>query len=312
MTWSDGLGTTLTLAGRGRDLLTPEDGARPIVMSAQRVDVTVTPERKVARLAVHDCLDGDVREVTELVGLKAMSGFRTAVAERVPDLVEARTPLSLLVDDTPGATLISGFAFSRWTDVDLMLDVSRTQGHVRRMEGICTGFMPGSSGLAPDGTARWNHRTRRVRPLAEDPDPWAWHNVPTITEVSMRRMRRIDVWQEDGRLRIDAMFQDSSTTPDGGRDAVHEYSLAATAGLGSGELLEVLAVPRVLPYAECPLATLQVDRLVGVPLEGLRAAVLERLPGTAGCTHLNDALRALADVPHLATLLEPDNERPHQ
>jgi hypothetical protein len=31
--------------------------------------------------------------------------------------------------------------------------------------------------------------------------------------------------------------------------------------------------------------------------------VLETLPSTLGCTHLNDVLRALADVPELAGLL---------
>jgi hypothetical protein len=39
-------------------------------------------------------------------------------------------------------------------------------------------------------------------------------------------------------------------------------------------------------------------------LADLRQLVLERLRGTAGCTHLNDALRALAEVPHLVALLE--------
>ena len=58
-------------------------------------------------------------------------------------------------------------------------------------------------------------------------------------------------------------------------------------------------VPRVLPYDECPLAVRNVAALAGLPLSELRGAVLERLRGPLGCTHLNDMLRALADVPVL-------------
>jgi hypothetical protein len=95
------------------------------------------------------------------------------------------------------------------------------------------------------------------------------------------------------------MFQDSSTRPEGGRIAVHEYTLTATADPESMTLAGVVGVPRVLPYPECPLAVRLVDALVGAPLADLRSVVLERLPGVAGSTHLNDALRALADVPDL-------------
>jgi hypothetical protein len=44
-------------------------------------------------------------------------------------------------------------------------------------------------------------------------------------------------------------------------------------------------------------------------VEDFRDSVLEVLPGTMGCTHLNDVLRALADVPALARHMEPA-ERP--
>ena len=41
------------------------------------------------------------------------------------------------------------------------------------------------------------------------------------------------------------------------------------------------------------------DVLLDTPLPELRDKVLAELKGTAGCTHLNDALRALAEVPVL-------------
>jgi hypothetical protein len=118
----------------------------------------------------------------------------------------------------------------------------------------------------------------------------------------MRRARRIDV-RFDTRIVIDAAFQDSATMPAGGRAVVHEYRLSATADPQSLRLLSIEAEPRVLPFVECPGATANLSRLLGTPLTELREKVLVELRGTAGCTHLNDALRALADVPALTHYL---------
>jgi hypothetical protein len=43
--------------------------------------------------------------------------------------------------------------------------------------------------------------------------------------------------------------------------------------------------------------------MVNQRIGDFRNSVLEILPGTLGCTHLNDVLRALADVPVLAQRL---------
>jgi hypothetical protein len=59
----------------------------------------------------------------------------------------------------------------------------------------------------------------------------------------------------------------------------------------------------VLPFIECPGAVTNAAKLVGTPLPLIREAVLRDLRGTAGCTHLNDALRALAEVPKLVEQL---------
>jgi hypothetical protein len=56
----------------------------------------------------------------------------------------------------------------------------------------------------------------------------------------------------------------------------------------------------VLPYRECPLAANELDRIIGLPLADFRMAIPSVLRGTLGCTHLNDVLRALSDVPTLA------------
>jgi hypothetical protein len=99
------------------------------------------------------------------------------------------------------------------------------------------------------------------------------------------------------------MFQDSATVPSGGRVAVHEYEVHLRAAPGTFEVLELEAVPRVLPFGECPAAVTRIGQLVGTPLGDLRDEVLARLKTTEGCTHLNDQLRALAEVPALVAHL---------
>src|SRR3546814_3531281 len=184
--------------------------------------------------------------------------------------------------------------------VDELLGPPALRKQRRVMTGIGTGFQPGSGGLAPDGTSRWTHRTRAVEEFDATEDPLGWHAVAEQTAVSMRRSRRIDVAIEGDAILVDSFFQDSSTLPEGGRKAVHEYTLTAEVDLATRTLQVITPVAQVLPYAECPLAVRNVDVLLGLPLRELRPAVLERLKGTAGCTHLNDALRALADVHVLA------------
>lgn len=298
MTWSDGFGSTLTLDGRGRDLVTPEAG-EPRTVADERLRITVRPDNVLAGIEAEPVRP----ELAALVGTRSGSGFRTRMAELLPAGRDDGSPTNLMLDDTPGATLISGFAFSRWQRMEDLIPVGSPL-RARNMTGICTGFAPGSSSLAPDGTSRWTHRTRSIAPLDSSEDPWAWHPIRSVTEVSMRRARRIDVRRDGEVLVVDAMFQDSATTPDGGRDAVHEYTLSATIDVATSTLSEIEAVPRVLPYVECPLASLNLGAVVGTPVEQLRSVVLERLAGVAGCTHLNDAVRALADVPHLITLLD--------
>ncbi|MDR7167344.1 hypothetical protein J2W56_001062 [Nocardia kruczakiae] len=304
MTWPGGLGTELLLRGRGRDLRTisggSDGGPAAEVLSVETMEVVVAADRTISTIDTAPSWP----ELQALVGARSGSGYRAALGEVLRPVRMDEGPLRLLLDDLPGATLISGFAFSQWIPADqLLASVSRSDGPRRKMEGVCTGFMPGSSGLAPDGSSRWTHRTQAVSPLESSPDPFAWHEIRRIDEVSMRRARRMDVWADGGLIHVDAMFQDSATRPDGGRIAVHEYTLTATADPATGLLRSIEPVPRVLPYAECPLAVRNAGSLVGTPVTALRTVVLDRLNGVAGCTHLNDAMRALADLPQLAALI---------
>lgn len=172
------------------------------------------------------------------------------------------------------------------------------------MDNICTGFTVGGSGFKPDGTPdNVNQSFTAVGPLENPDDPLGWHLMPYQEGPQKRRARRIDLWREDGLIKVDAGFQDSGSNPQGGRTAVHEYRVFAEINPDSGQLLALQALPLILPYRECPGASVKATRMIGRNVAGFRDAVLETLPGTMGCTHLNDVLRALADIPALIPLL---------
>ncbi len=300
MWWPDGWGTRTHIRGRARDLITaPDRSAR--VAAEDVLDAIASPDRTIESIRSYP----ERPQLPELVGARGGSRLRAALASAVPDERRRGTPLYLLLDDLAGATLIGGFAFTQWPG-EWPAHWQRQRERAfkgRRMEGVCIGFRPGSTALTPEGEPRPVDNTRPVAPLADPTDRAGWHDFHDIADVAMRRARRIDVWL-DGDVHVDAMFQDSTTVPSGGRVAVHEYQVHVRAAADTFELLAIEALPRVLPFGECPSAVTKVGQLVGTPLGDLRDAVLARLKTTEGCTHLNDELRALAEVPALLTHLQ--------
>ncbi|TVZ02428.1 DUF2889 domain-containing protein [Trebonia kvetii] len=301
-TWPDGMEGDTVLDGRARDLRTGGDGTATVLAAASLR--MVTDPRRVIKEVSSAAGDGALRG---LAGESAMSGFRrrlaaTGVAGATGEGTAAGTPLYQLLDDVPGATLVSGAAWQRWYDMDRYLEIKADVAQ-RVMTDVCTGYQQGSSALQPDGTLRWRQDRRLAVDIDAVDDDLAWHHHAHPDGVAMRRARRIDVWLAGPVIHVDAFFQDSSTLPEGGRVSIHEYTLTAEADLETGTVRAVTPVPRVLPYDECPLAVVNVTALAGLPLSGLRGAVLERLRGPLGCTHLNDMLRALTAVPALARQL---------
>jgi hypothetical protein len=343
MHWPGGRGTQLRLDGRARDLVTPEHGDAVVVVE-ESMAVGVSSTRVIEDIDVTPTRPG----VARLVGAKAGGGLRRAIDEALPDERERGGPLYLLLDDMAGSSLIAGFAWSQGADAlrppttptpeqAAAMAALAAQYQPRSMEGICSGFRPGSSALTPDGFVNRDrqHNVAVVPPLADAHDPVGWHNLDPPPEVAMRRARRIDVRfagsvperrtgsvpgrrtgsvpgrrtgsvperQRGDQLVVDAMFRDSCWRPDGVEVAVHEYRVDATVDLATGVVTSVVAEPRVLPYPECPGAAPNAAWLVGASARELRREVLERIQGINCCTHLNDALRSFAEVPVLAAEL---------
>ena len=293
--WPEGRQGAMRLVGRARDLVTGPDGGvlfrdedvlRATVDMARTIH---TIEAEPARPAIRD-----------LVGQRGGGRLRAALEQALPREVADATPLNLLVDDISGSSLIAGWAWSQqdpnWGTELLRMKADPAHAQMFNRVDICSGLRAGSSGL--DLIAEGAPTAELRRP--DDPD--GWHAMLDIDGAAMRRARRIDVSLDGRTIHIEAAFQDSATTPAGPRAALHEYRVMAEADFDF-RLTALVAEPRVLPFAECPAAAGNAARLIGTPLRDLRTVVPIELKGTIGCTHLNDALRGLADVPTLVAHL---------
>lgn len=284
------------MVGRARDIVTPKSGGPPIVCAEDGFKALLSPERSIVSIESQPARPA----LSRLVGERGGGGLRRVLEQVVPEERSHATPLYLILDDISGVSLVAGWAWSQW-DPNWMENSRKAlkgfdlEKAFRSREGICSGFAPGSSAFTP-GQNRSGTPTEDLR---HPDDPEGWHAFTAEAgKIGLRRARRIDVRLGENIV-IDSAFQDSAATPAGGRAVVHEYRLMASADLKSLRLRSIEAEPRVLPFVECPTATQNVGRLLDTPLPELRDKVLAELKGTAGCTHLNDALRALAEVPAL-------------
>lgn len=302
MTWPEGRDKPMAFLGRARDALTLDPGQPPQLLAEDLMEAQITLDRTLVGLSSTP----ERAALAELIGLRGGGHLRTALNELLPRERATGSPLYLLLDDLSGTSLIAGWAWSRWPGYTPELEQAlRSDPAMRaKMEGVCISFQPGLSAMSVEHGSSEHHRTARVPPLVNPQDPDGWHRLPAQMGMSMRRARRIDIWLQGDTVHIDAGFQDSASLPEGGREAVHEYSLTATADRATMTLTSVTPRPHVLPYPECPAAVANVQQLLGCPLAELREFVLERLGRTAGCTHLNDALRALAEIPVLVRHLD--------
>jgi len=303
VTWPGGPLKSRQMAGRSRDILTPRDGGKELVRASATMIAMVNFSRVIEEISA----DPAPAALQKLVGQRGGGHLRQALREFLPELIEEALPLYLLLDDISGLSLISGWALALWYPD--ALDKMRHLVPAEQLEslqdraGVCWGLKPGNSGL--DGS----HNMMSVAPadggaLRNPLDPLGWHDLPDDTGMSMRRARRVDVWREAGVIRVEAAFQDSAPMPEGGRAALHEYVIHAAVDPATMALQSLVPEPRVLPFHECPGAVVNAMKLVGTPIADMRQAVLEQLRGDVGCTHLNDALRSMAEVPSLLAFLD--------
>lgn len=293
--WPEGRLGEAVFDGRGRDCYTRSPESAPVELASEGMHARLSAAREIVSVeAVPKRID-----LSRLEGAKAGGYFRQVLLDEMPEENDRGSLLHQLLDDLSGASLVAPWAWSRWPtllskeEAQQKLDAAR-----ERMEGICTGFAKGSSALEKNRPLV--HRSAEVTSLLNPQDKQGWHLFTDSDGVSFRRARRIDVCKNKcGDFEVEAAFQDSASAPEGKRIAVHEYVLRAQVDASNLQLKSLSARPHILPFPECPSATKAITQLIGTPMKGLRLRVLELFPKDKGCTHLNDAMRALADVPCL-------------
>jgi hypothetical protein len=293
----DGLSGDLVLRGSGRDVRTRADGGVEVVAEARLdVDLDFLGGRVVRAIRSQP----DEPLLAELVGVRASSGFRRAVAAAAPDHAAAGDLLHQLLDDVPAVSLISGYAVSALGGHE-----SLRSERLDQRGDICAGFRSDGTMMQIIGRQGWVPMT--VGPLAPDvsrDDPDGWHALVALPVTAMRRRRLLDVMPDGSLVRVFAWFRDTFRQPDGTETVVHEYHVDATVEPGADadgwRFADLEAVEHVLPWPECPQAAGSAGRLVGAGVSTLREDVRAGFVGTTTCTHLNDQLRSLSDIPALA------------
>ena len=304
VSWPEGEAGDRLFIGRCRDYRTPAGGGAGSILDEAEYRATLAQDKTITAIAATPAL----AKLDQLVGVRGGNHLRLFIKETMPELISDGAPIYLPLDDISGTSLVSAFAWSQWYEdwaerIRGALPEDQFEKMMADRVNVCWGLQAGNSGMT--GGARTNIAEADAGDVRNPADAEGWHELPESDGPGFRRARRIDVTRDDGAglIRIEAAFQDSAKRRTSGRVAIHEYNLSATADLATGELLTLEPEARILPFGECPGAIHNTQRLIGRRLPEIREAVLENLRGPQGCTHLNDVLRALAEVPKLAGYL---------
>jgi hypothetical protein len=307
----DGLRGDLVVTARARDLRTSPEGTATVVAEAE---LHVRVEGATHRILSIETVP-TLPAPESLVGVVVGPGFRGRLAEAEPGGRDRGTLLHLLLDDLPGAVLVSGYAMQRGGA--LGDGGGQAKPKAPSPAAVSAGRDDLCAGWAHDATLMVTIRTKGAIPLAMGPaapvletpdDPWAWHGMEPLAPHGMRRRRRLDVIPSmplGPGYRVGVHFRDSHLDEDEGESVVHEYSVSGALD-DDGSVTGMSAQARVLPWMECPGAVASAGRLVGMPLAEVRTWVRREMTGASTCTHLNDTLRSLGDVPALVSRLDSD------
>jgi Protein of unknown function (DUF2889) len=309
----DGFAGNAVVDGRARDLRTSLDG-RPEVLEEASVQITLSPTQKILSIRTSP----EFPALDALVGAQAGLGFRSGLNAIVAAGAACQdgSPLYLLLDDLPGATLVSGYALHSSGALDRPVTSGpaspRPVLDFSSRGDLCAGW-------ANDATMMVHIRQTGSIPVPLGPvapvlesadDPLSWHAMVALAPHTVRRRRRLDLIPPTGPAeahRIDLHFRDSHVDGEGRETIMHEYTVTGSVNGRAGRIVDVTAVAQVLPWLECPGAVASAQRIAGMELSLLRPVVRKEFVGRSTCTHLNDSLRSLADLATLYRELEPSD-----
>lgn len=297
--WPDGMMGPLEIVGRARDLYTGDDPDAPIEVGYDWLTARLNKGgASIIGLAANRAAD----VLAGMTGLRPGGQLRKAIAEALPEEPENSTLLYRLIDDLAGATFMSTGAWETWLpggSEQYFAEIGLASMLGRPVEGLCVSYAPGSPAMTPDGrtNSAIAHRGLGRLPYAT-PDRFAWHQFAPHESPNQWRIRYVDLWLENGKYHAEFGFQDSAARPEGPeyRALYHEYRGRAVIDPDSFVLEDMALTQGSLPFGTCLAALGSGDKLLSRSLGEFRSTVLQVLPGTAGCTHLNDVFRSLQDI----------------
>lgn len=292
-----GLATAVVLRGRDRRL-----GPEGDVAEEHAVDLRLTLDPATAEITAIEGEPDDVAGLEGLVGVSVRGGFGRVVATVLGDELAVRTLRASMLEDLPGAVLVSGYAPLRAGAIRVSAgggrDMAVHQGD------ICIGWAAGGE----MHTVLTDHDNVAVPMGPAAPDlarEGEWHADPPLVEGTVRRRRRLDVGsapEGPGNLVTESHLRDTFRAADGHEVeemVLHEYVVRSVVG-PDRRFASVDVDPRTLPWRECVGGAASAQALVGASLDDVAARARTELVGPTTCTHLTSTLRALADVAALA------------
>lgn len=302
----DGLDGPIAFEARGRDLYTGNMPDAPRLCASEEATIFVSQGRRVVDIQAKR----SNAALARLHGARVSGELRAAMSVALADDVAESSLLYRLLDDLAGATFLSSVAWFSWY-AGRPEDLQPLQAKLdRSVEGVCISFSPGSPSLTADG--------RSNEPIADHPDglplfdpgdDHAWHPLADLAGPNFWRIRHSDLWLDADGLHAAVGFQDSAARPGTTlmRRLFHEYRLHAVIDPTDMTLRAIEVQPGILPYRTCLAAPATARNLIGLRVADFGAWVPDILQGTAGCTHLNDALRAMQDIAGLTASLMMQN-----
>lgn len=304
--------TTVLVLGVSADELTVAGRASDIVSDARRGDRVVGEASLSATVSSDQTLRALVVVPTActrqtLTGRSVVRGFRRTLMESMPDEARRRTLVYALLDDLPGATIISGYTRLRSEGSRPGRTHRGDIAHGVERVNLCAGWADGGTMIR---SLQAGHGLPvAVGPLALDAegagDPAAWHQIDRLAPGMMRRRRLLYVTL-DHAIRVVARLRDTYADNAGNETVLHEYTVRAVVEPESRSILQCVATPGALPAQECPSAAASAQHLAGKTISEVSSVVQEHLRGPSTCTHLNDVLRTLADIDAFGPLASGD------
>ena len=287
----DGLDGPVSVVATGRDLLTRSDGTTK-VLDECRLDVRV-------RYLEGSFLAIDARPpapgLASLVGSSFHRGFRPGIETALPGESASHSVRFQLLDELPAAAFASGRAL-RVAGIAISLGDGPPTLSPSQID-LCAGWRDGGAAVSGYTEAGPPLHIGSIAPDVEaGDDPHAWHTHAPLPPHGTCRRRRLDLWEEDGRVRVDCFFRDHHVDADGVATVVHEWTLRAELDPATMTFTAAEASQGPLPFADCLVTPASAQRLPGMSIDGIRRTVRKEFGGPTTCTHLNDTFRSLEDL----------------